>query len=95
MTFPLSHPLTLLLPSFLPSQEPSWLNVPNSLVAPGEKRHGSLAKGVQKGTGYKSLFMVNINERMSGWTIDVFERQTDLAGVVMRLGRQFGLHRKG
>lgn len=25
-------------PSFLPSQEPSWLNVPNSLVAPREKR---------------------------------------------------------
>ena len=44
---------------------------------------------------YKSLFMVNINERMSGWPIDVFERQTDLAGVVMRLGRQFGLHGKG
>ena len=32
---------------------------------------------------------------MSGRPIDVFERQTDLAGVVMRLGRQFGLHGKG
>ena len=39
--------------------------------------------------------MVNIHEQMSGWTTDVFERQTDLAGVVMRLGRQFGLHGKG
>ena len=48
MTFPLSHPLTLLPPSFLPSQEPSWLNVPNSLVAPGEKRQGSLARVFRK-----------------------------------------------
>ena len=65
MTFPLSHPLTLLAPSFLPSQEPPWLNVPNSLVAAGEKRQGSLAKGVQKGTGYLLLLTFHGSERLS------------------------------
>lgn len=39
--------------------------------------------------------MVNINGRMSGGKIDIFEGQIDLGRVVMRLGRQFGLHGKG
>lgn len=32
---------------------------------------------------------------MSGGKIDIFEGQIDLGRVVMRLGRQFGLHGRG
>ena len=63
------------LPSFSPSHSPGplflalpgapRLNVPNSLVAPGEKRQGFLAKGVQKGTGYLLLLTFRGSERLS------------------------------